>query len=171
MAGSTNGARKINADPHQSKIYSEFSRFYDKIFERIFFPRIARVIASLKIPPGARVLELGVGTGLSLSAYPSHCNVLGVDLAQDMLDQAADKVREHGWTHIYSLSLQHQLFGELRPGVFFNDGQRYLAPPPLAWVTALLTGLGAANAFYAWLVISVAAIVGCWWLAAPGRPA
>jgi len=100
MAGSTNGARKINADPHQSKIYSEFSRFYDKIFERIFFPRIARVIASLKIPPGARVLELGVGTGLSLSAYPSHCNVLGVDLAQDMLDQAADKVREHCWTHI-----------------------------------------------------------------------
>ena len=100
MAGSTNGARKINADPHQSKIYSEFSRFYDKIFERIFFPRIARVIASLKIPPGARVLELGVGTGLSLSAYPSHCNVLGVDLAQDMLDQAADKVREHGWSHI-----------------------------------------------------------------------
>ena len=65
---------------------------------------------------------------------------------------------EQGWNHIYSLSLQHQLFVHLRPGVFFNDGQRYLAPPPLAWVTALLTGLGAANAFYAWLVISVTAI-------------
>jgi len=100
MAGSTNGARKATADPHRSKIYSEFSRFYDKIFERVFFPRIARVIASLQIPPGARVLELGVGTGLSLSAYPPHCEVIGVDLAQDMLDQAADKVREHGWTHI-----------------------------------------------------------------------
>ncbi len=100
MAGLTNGAQKISAHPHQSKIYSEFSRFYDKIFERIFFPRIARVVASLKIPPGARVLELGVGTGLSLSAYPSHCEVTGVDLAQDMLDQAADKIREHGWQHI-----------------------------------------------------------------------
>ena len=76
---------------------------------------------------------------------------------------------EQGWNHIYSLSLQHQLFVHLRPGVFFNDGQRYLAPPPLAWVTALLTGLGAANAFYAWLAASVAAIAGCWWLAAPGR--
>jgi len=102
MAGSTNGngAPKTVADPHQSKIYSEFSRFYDKIFERIFFPRITRVVTSLKIPPGARVLELGVGTGLSLSAYPPHCEVTGVDLAQDMLDQAAEKVREHGWTHI-----------------------------------------------------------------------
>ena len=54
----------------------------------------ARVLASLKIPPGARVLELGVGTGLSLSAYPPHCSVTGIDLAQDMLDQAAQKIEE-----------------------------------------------------------------------------
>lgn len=100
MAGSTNGARKLNSNPHQSKIYSEFSHLYDKIFERIFFPRIARVLASLQIPPGARVLELGVGTGLSLSAYPQHCDVVGVDLAQDMLDRAADKVRDRGWKHV-----------------------------------------------------------------------
>ncbi len=100
MASSTNGAAKTNAPPHQSKIYYEFSHFYDKIFERIFFPRIARVVASLHIPPGARVLELGVGTGLSLSAYPPHCEVIGIDLAQDMLDQAAEKIHEHGWRHI-----------------------------------------------------------------------
>ena len=100
MAGSTNGATKPNSNPHQSKIYSEFSRFYDKIFERIFFPRIARVIASMQIPPGARVLEIGVGTGLSLSAYPAHCEVVGVDLAQEMLDQAAEKIGDNGWRHI-----------------------------------------------------------------------
>jgi phosphatidylethanolamine/phosphatidyl-N-methylethanolamine N-methyltransferase len=100
MAGSSNGVRISSSHPHQSKIYSEFSRFYDKIFERIFFPRIARVVSSLHIPAGARVLELGVGTGLSLSAYPAHCEVIGVDLAQDMLEQAAEKVRDHGWTHI-----------------------------------------------------------------------
>src|SRR5437868_2884678 len=28
---------------------------------------------------------------------------------------------EHGWSRIYSLALQHQLFSELRPGAFFND--------------------------------------------------
>ena len=98
MAGSGNGASR--SSPHQSKIYADFSHFYDKIFERIFFPRIARVIASLQIPSGARVLELGVGTGLSLSAYPAHCEVTGVDLAQDMLDQAADKIRENRWRNI-----------------------------------------------------------------------
>jgi alpha-1,2-mannosyltransferase len=76
---------------------------------------------------------------------------------------------EQGWNHIYSLPLQHQLFEQIRPGVFFNDGQRYLAPPPLAWITALLTPLGAATAFYVWLGISIAALVGAWLLAAPGQ--
>jgi phosphatidylethanolamine/phosphatidyl-N-methylethanolamine N-methyltransferase len=98
MADLANGATR--SSPHQSKIYADFSHFYDKIFERIFFPRIARVLASLKIQPGARVLELGVGTGLSLSAYPPHCSVMGIDLAQDMLDQAAEKIADNGWRNI-----------------------------------------------------------------------
>lgn len=99
MRDQMNGAaHKANA--HQSKIYSEFSHLYDKIFERVFFPRIEQVVTSLRIPPGARVLEIGVGTGLSLSAYPPHCEVIGVDLAQDMLDQAQDKIRRNNWSHI-----------------------------------------------------------------------
>ena len=100
MVGRRNGAQNGSSDPHRSKIYAEFSHLYDKIFQRIFFPRIKRVIGSLSIEPGSRVLEVGVGTGLSLSAYPLHCEVVGIDLAQDMLDQAADKVREQGWHHV-----------------------------------------------------------------------
>jgi phosphatidylethanolamine/phosphatidyl-N-methylethanolamine N-methyltransferase len=100
MTDRMNGTAARRADPHQSKIYSEFSHLYDKIFERVFFPRIAHVVSSLRIPPGARVLELGVGTGLSLSVYPPHCEVVGVDLARDMLEQAEDKIRRHGWSHI-----------------------------------------------------------------------
>ena len=76
---------------------------------------------------------------------------------------------EHGWSHIYSLQLQHQLFSELRPGVFFNDGQRFIAPPPLAWVTLPLAGLGGAGAFYAWTALSIGALGAAWWFGAPGR--
>jgi hypothetical protein len=75
---------------------------------------------------------------------------------------------ERGWSHIYSLTLQHQLFTELRPGAFFNDGQRYIAPPPLAWLTIPLTPLGAPGAFYAWTLLSLAALAAAWWIAAPG---
>ena len=87
-------------DAHDSKLYSDLSLLYDLIFRRIFYPRIARVMASLRIPPGARVLELGVGTGLSLAAYPRHCQVIGIDLARDMLDRAREKVLRNSLTHV-----------------------------------------------------------------------
>jgi phosphatidylethanolamine/phosphatidyl-N-methylethanolamine N-methyltransferase len=89
-----------NAQPHESRLYYELSHLYDILFHRVFYPRIAIVIRSLQIEPGARVLELGVGTGLSLDAYPSHCHVTGIDLAPDMLERAQDKVNRNGWRHI-----------------------------------------------------------------------
>lgn len=88
------------AHPHESKIYSEFSRYYDKIFEGVFFPRILQVIRDLHIEPGASVLEVGVGTGLALSSYPHDCHVTGIDLAPDMLERARRKVVREGWKHI-----------------------------------------------------------------------
>jgi hypothetical protein len=76
---------------------------------------------------------------------------------------------EHGWSHIYSLQLQHQLFAQLRPDAQFGDGERFLSPPPLAWIVAPLTALGAAGAFYAWTAMSLVALLAAWWLAAPGE--
>jgi hypothetical protein len=75
---------------------------------------------------------------------------------------------EHGWSHIYSLDLQRQLFAQVRPGTSFGNGERFLSPPPVAWLMLPLTALGAAGAFYAWSTISLAALVAAWWLAAPG---
>src|SRR5499425_2256958 len=89
-----------NAQPHESRLYYEFSHLYDLLFRRVFYPRIAMVIRSLGIEPGRRVLELGVGTGLSLDAYPAQCHVTGIDLAPDMLERAQDKVNRNGWRHI-----------------------------------------------------------------------
>lgn len=86
--------------PHESKIYYEFSHLYDRIFTRVFFPRIEATVRSLEIPPGSKILEVGVGTGLSLSAYPPHAAVVGIDLARDMLDRAQEKIDEKGWGHI-----------------------------------------------------------------------
>ena len=88
------------AQPHESAVYYEFSQFYDAFFGRVFYPRIAKVVRSLGIAPGARVLEIGVGTGLSLDAYPVHCHVTGIDLAPDMLERAQDKVNRNGWRHV-----------------------------------------------------------------------
>ncbi|GAC1508050.1 MAG: hypothetical protein NVS1B3_08980 [Candidatus Dormibacteraceae bacterium] len=75
---------------------------------------------------------------------------------------------EQGWSHIYSLGLQHQFFTQLRPEAPFNDGERFLSPPPAAWLVAPLTVFGATAATYLWLVASVFALVAAWWIAGPG---
>jgi phosphatidylethanolamine/phosphatidyl-N-methylethanolamine N-methyltransferase len=93
------------AQAHQSKLYYEFSHLYDRLFTRVFYPRIEAVIQSLKIPPGARVLEVGVGTGLSFAAYPLHCQVTGIDLAPEMLEQAQEKIDQNAWRHLQVMEM------------------------------------------------------------------
>jgi len=75
---------------------------------------------------------------------------------------------EHGWSHIYSLPLQHDLFQQLRPHAVFNDGERFVSPPPFAWLLVPLGVFGPGVATFAWLAISLAALAVAWWLAAPG---
>src|SRR5262245_62670326 len=87
-------------EAHESKLYSELAPFYDKFFGKIFYNRLERVIEDLGIPPGAKVLEVGAGTGTSFPAYPIHCEITGVDLAPDMLARARQKIEENGWSHL-----------------------------------------------------------------------
>ena len=87
-------------EAHESKLYSDFAPLYDKIFGKIYYSRLKRVIEDLHIPTGAKVLELGAGTGTSFPAYPRHCEVVGIDLAPDMLARAREKIQENGWTHL-----------------------------------------------------------------------
>jgi phosphatidylethanolamine/phosphatidyl-N-methylethanolamine N-methyltransferase len=107
----------VGTDPQESKIYYEFSHFYDLIFTRFFFPRIQSTISDLQIPAGSKILEVGVGTGLSLSAYPRNAEVVGIDLAPEMLEQAQRKVAREGWRHIRLMQM-NALDLEFPDGVF-----------------------------------------------------
>jgi phosphatidylethanolamine/phosphatidyl-N-methylethanolamine N-methyltransferase len=93
-------ARGGRATAHLSKTYHRLSRFYDRIFTPLLATRIHRTIAEMQIAPGSRVLDVGVGTGASLDAYPRSCEVVGIDLSEDMLTHAWEKIRRHQWDHI-----------------------------------------------------------------------
>lgn len=92
-------------EAHESKLYAEFAPLYDRVFGKIFYSRLERVIEDSHIPRGAKVLEVGAGTGTSFPAYPTHCQVTGIDLAPDMLTRARQKIAENGWTHIKVLEM------------------------------------------------------------------
>lgn len=82
------------------KIYAGYSNVYDAIFKQFFYPRQKHVINSMGIMPGNRVLDVGVGTGLSLPLYPRHCEVTGVDLSAEMLEKARKKINKYRFHHI-----------------------------------------------------------------------
>ena len=87
-------------EPHQSRVYSDLARFYDHTFGRIFVDHEHEIIDQLNLRPGQQVLEVGVGTGISLDAYPAYVKVVGIDPSSDMLAHAIKKTRENGWNHI-----------------------------------------------------------------------
>lgn len=78
---------------HLERVYSSYAGVYDRIF-RVFNESREAVVSNLNIRPGDRVLEVGVGTGLCLPMYPSHCSVTAIDLSEAMLEKAAERVME-----------------------------------------------------------------------------
>src|SRR3954465_10065903 len=78
------------------KIYDVHSMFYDATFGRLVKRRIERAIHHMNISPTDLVLDLGIGTGVSLNYYPPHARVIGVDLSGGMLRKAREKLRERG---------------------------------------------------------------------------
>jgi phosphatidylethanolamine/phosphatidyl-N-methylethanolamine N-methyltransferase len=79
------------------KIYDVHAMFYDATFGRLVRRRIARAISHMPIRPDDVILDLGIGTGVSLDYYPTdRGRVIGVDLSSGMLRKAREKVRERG---------------------------------------------------------------------------
>ncbi|MCP4254293.1 MAG: methyltransferase domain-containing protein [Candidatus Scalindua sp.] len=83
-----------------TKIYSLYSHFYDSFFGAIFHPGLRAASELMNIQPGERVLEVGIGTGMSLSLYPDNVEVVGIDINQDMIKQAGEKKQRMGYANV-----------------------------------------------------------------------
>lgn len=83
--------------------YKYWAPIYDYTFGLITRPGRRRVVDHINHREGT-VLEIGVGTGLSLDRYGHHLDITGIDVSTDMLDKARDKVAEKGLTHVTRIS-------------------------------------------------------------------
>ncbi len=72
--------------------YRWFAPLYDLVFGASLAPGRRAALAALDCRPGERILEVCVGTGLSLPLYPIQVRVTGIDISRDMLDKAAARV-------------------------------------------------------------------------------
>ena len=83
---------------------------------------------------------------------------------------AAQIGMQHGWSHIYDLELQRQVFYQLHPADDVFDWRRYfVSPPPVAWVVAPLALMPIAPAFWTFAMLSAASFAICGWVTTPGR--
>ncbi len=86
---------------HIKKIYSFYAQIYDAFFGKLFEHGRYTAFHLMRVKPHETILEVGVGTGLSLPLYPKDAHVTGIDISQEMLHNAENK------KHLYHLSNVH----------------------------------------------------------------
>lgn len=82
--------------------YRRWAPFYDNTFGQ-FTTEGRRHAVEIINQRNGRVLEVGVGTGLSLPNYGGHLEIVGIDLSPDMLEKAREKVAEEGLENVTAL--------------------------------------------------------------------
>ena len=72
--------------------YRRYARIYDAVFGPVLQPGRRALLERLELKAGDRVLEVGVGTGLSLPLYPRSVRITGIDVSREMLEKARARV-------------------------------------------------------------------------------
>lgn len=93
------------AIPHRSPIYSSLVPAYKAFWPAIAQRRIGEVLGSIDFQTGTKLLEVGVGTGISLRHYPGSISVTGIDLSDSMLAEAKERIRTRNWKHVRVLPM------------------------------------------------------------------
>src|SRR5258705_4669056 len=87
-----------------AKAYARWAPVYDFVFGAVFDRgRKASIEAAERI--GGRILDVGIGTGISLTDYARTNRIVGVDYSEPMLRKAHERVREHKLDHVEALAV------------------------------------------------------------------
>ena len=86
------------------RAYARWAPVYDLVFGKVFERgRRASIAAAERV--GGRILEVGVGTGISLPDYARTNRLVGIDISVPMLRKAQEKVAEHSLSNVEALAV------------------------------------------------------------------
>lgn len=86
------------------KAYKRWAPVYDLVFGAVFDAGRKGALQTLN-RRGGHVLEVGVGTGISLPEYRRDMRVTGIDLSHDMLSRAKERIDSEGLTQVDGVSV------------------------------------------------------------------
>jgi len=90
------------------RAYARWAPVYDLVFGAVFERgRKASIEAAEQAcgPAGGRILEVGVGTGISLPDYDRNNRLTGVDLSEPMLRKAHERVADKKLANVEALAV------------------------------------------------------------------
>ena len=85
------------------RTYRLFSGSYDIVFGPVFHPGRKEAVRIVNDRPGQRILEVGVGTGLSLPYFRADSQVTGIDISEEMLAKARHRVERERLSQVVGL--------------------------------------------------------------------
>jgi len=91
-----------------TRAYARWAPVYDFVFGKVFDPgRRASIAAAERAcgPGGGRILEVGVGTGISLPDYARANRLVGCDISKPMLRKAVERVRAYKLDNVELLAV------------------------------------------------------------------
>jgi phosphatidylethanolamine/phosphatidyl-N-methylethanolamine N-methyltransferase len=99
------GAATGEIDNHTvARAYARWAPVYDFVFGAVFDSgRKASIAAAERI--GGRILDVGIGTGISLTDYAAVNRIVGVDYVEPMLRKAHERVLAHKLDHVEALAV------------------------------------------------------------------
>jgi phosphatidylethanolamine/phosphatidyl-N-methylethanolamine N-methyltransferase len=116
-----------------TKAYRRWAPVYDLVFGAVFDQgRRAAIAAANRV--GGRILEVGIGTGISLPGYSAHDRIVGIDISPEMLRKARRRVAKLSLTNVERLELmdaEHLSFAEASFDVVVASHVISTVPHPL----------------------------------------
>ena len=120
-----------------ARAYGRWAPVYDLVFGAVFARgRSLAIEAAERV--GGHVLEVGVGTGISLPAYDRAITLTGVDISAPMLEKARARVRELNLRNVASLAVMDAEHLDFADGAFDAVVAQYVVtavPNPEAALT------------------------------------
>src|SRR5215471_11795234 len=99
------GARELDFDREMvEQAYDRWAPIYDLVFGGVFSKgRQAAIQATNKL--GGRVLEVGIGTGISLPLYAPNVRIFGTDISEEMLKKARKRTTDQRLKNVEGLAV------------------------------------------------------------------
>ena len=100
-----------NLSKHEIKEkYNKLAKYYNFLEFPLEFLIIGRLRKNLLKHASGKVLEIGIGTGKSLSHYNKNCEITGVDFSENMLENAKKLIKNNKKVKLLNLDVENMPF-------------------------------------------------------------